>query len=103
MSALGMPTPAEETELARRIRLLALEQWGERRLTTLVGRHPSLVAALEKVMHFAQAEGPLLLSGESGTGKELFPPAVYLLSPRRRKPFIAVNCAQYGDGQLIAS
>ncbi|HEU4559390.1 MAG TPA: sigma 54-interacting transcriptional regulator [Longimicrobium sp.] len=103
MSVLGMPTPAEETELARRIRLLALEQWGERRCTTLVGRHPSLVSTLEKVMHFAQAEGPVLITGESGTGKELFAHAVYLLSNRRRKPYIAVNCAQYGDGHLIAS
>jgi len=103
MSALGMPTAAEETELARRVRLLALEQWGERRPTTLIGRHPSLVSALEKIVHFAQAEGPVLLTGESGTGKELFAHAVYLLSARRRKPFIAVNCAQYGDGQLIAS
>jgi transcriptional regulator with GAF, ATPase, and Fis domain len=103
MSALGMPTAMEETELGRRVRLLALEQWGERKPTTLIGRHPTLVSALEKIVHFAQADGPVLLSGESGTGKELFAHAVYLLSTRRRKPFIAVNCAQYGDGQLIAS
>jgi transcriptional regulator with GAF, ATPase, and Fis domain len=94
---------AEETELARRVRLLSLERWGERREAVLVGQHESMVSLQDRVSRFAQAGGPVLITGETGTGKEIFARAIYLLSPRNKKPFFSVNCAQYTESQLIAS
>lgn len=35
----------------------------------------------------------VLLLGESGTGKEMFSQAIHKASPRREKPFLAINCA----------
>lgn len=96
-------TAAAETELARRVRLMSMERWGERRETVLVGQHESIVALQDRVQRFAQASGPVLITGETGTGKEIFARAIYLLSTRARKPFFSVNCAQYSESQLIAS
>lgn len=36
---------------------------------------------------------PVFLAGESGTGKDLFAQAIHNASPRKGKPFIAINCA----------
>jgi two-component system response regulator AtoC len=35
----------------------------------------------------------VLITGESGTGKELIARSIHILSPRKDKPFIAINCA----------
>jgi transcriptional regulator with GAF, ATPase, and Fis domain len=96
-------TGADETDLARRVRLMSMERWGERRETVLVGQHESIVGLQDRVHRFAQAGGPVLITGETGTGKEIFARAIYLLSTRSKKPFFSVNCAQYTESQLIAS
>ena len=41
----------------------------------------------------AQGEATILIRGETGTGKELVAAAVHALSPRKRGPFRAINCA----------
>jgi DNA-binding NtrC family response regulator len=59
----------------------------------IVGSHPRLRAALRLLERVAATETTVLLTGESGTGKELFARALHALSPRRRGPSLAVNCA----------
>ena len=59
-----------------------------------------IVAASEKMLHVcriiekvAPTNATTLLLGESGTGKEILARAIHSLSPRVRKPFVAINCA----------
>lgn len=47
----------------------------------------------ELAARIAVSSSTVLITGESGTGKELFAQAIHHASPRRRGPFIAVNCA----------
>ncbi|NCC05490.1 MAG: sigma-54-dependent Fis family transcriptional regulator [Proteobacteria bacterium] len=59
----------------------------------IIGRSAAMRSLFATLKQVARASGPVLITGESGTGKDLAARAVHLESPRRDKPFIAVNCA----------
>ncbi len=61
--------------------------------TGILGEHPGVQEVLIKIEQMAPVSSTVLVQGESGTGKELVAKAIHELSPRRGKPFIAVNCA----------
>ena len=52
--------------------------------------------------HVAPRSVPVLIEGESGTGKELLARAIHKASPRKGKPFIAINCGSI-PSELIES
>lgn len=60
---------------------------------TIIGRHPTVRAALRLLDRVAKTNSTVLLTGESGTGKELFARALHGLSVRKEGPFVGVNCA----------
>ena len=59
----------------------------------IIGRSPVMLNLLETVERVAGSEATVLLWGESGTGKELIAGAIHHNSPRRRSPFVRINCA----------
>jgi DNA-binding NtrC family response regulator len=62
-------------------------------LEQIVGRAKPMLEIFDVIRHVAPTRATVLISGESGTGKELVARAIHQLSPRRDRPFIAVNCA----------
>ncbi len=60
---------------------------------TLIGSSPAAEKVRKLISQVATTETTVLLTGRSGTGKELAARMIHDLSPRRAKPFIAVNCA----------
>jgi len=62
-------------------------------LDALVGASPAMNALKQRASRLAPLSAPLLILGETGTGKELVAQACHHLSPRRRAPFLALNCA----------
>jgi DNA-binding NtrC family response regulator len=61
--------------------------------TGILGESPSIQEVLVKIEQMAPVTSTVLIEGESGTGKELVARGIHDLSPRRGKPFIAVNSA----------
>ncbi|NUN96360.1 MAG: sigma-54-dependent Fis family transcriptional regulator [Candidatus Omnitrophica bacterium] len=58
----------------------------------IVHRCESMRRVIGRARKVAPRNVPVLILGESGTGKELLARAIHDTSPRRDRPFIAVNC-----------
>jgi two-component system response regulator HydG len=66
----------------------------------IVGRSAPMRALLERMSRVAPTDTTVLITGETGTGKELVARGVHALSPRAKKPFVAVNCSALAEGLL---
>lgn len=66
----------------------------------LVGHSTALVRAVDRARQVAGIDADILIQAESGTGKELLARMIHGLSPRRDRPFIAVNCAAFPETLL---
>ena len=66
----------------------------------IVGRSPAMRKVFEILPDIAASNSTVLIEGASGTGKELFARAIHNLTPRKKKRFVAVNCAALPDSLL---
>ena len=61
-------------------------------------------SVMEKLIQTAEkysyADSNILIHGETGTGKELFAQSIHNSSPRRKYPFVAINCAALPENLL---
>ncbi|MGJ0635781.1 two-component system response regulator GlrR [Xenorhabdus bovienii] len=73
-------------------------QWCEQ----IVTRSPLMLRLLEQAKMVAQSDVSVLINGQSGTGKEVLAQAIHRVSPRVKKPFIAINCGALPE-QLLES
>src|SRR5260221_9950254 len=62
-------------------------------LGSLVGPSRKMQEIFRLIEMVAPSTASVLITGASGTGKELVARTIHELSPRRPKPFIAINCA----------
>jgi PAS domain S-box-containing protein len=79
---------------------LRRELSGRTRVGDLVSRSECMQRVFDLVPAVAASASTLLVQGETGTGKELLARAVHDLSPRRKRPFVAVNCGAFPDTLL---
>ncbi|HMJ59819.1 MAG TPA: sigma-54 dependent transcriptional regulator [Gemmatimonadales bacterium] len=84
--------PADPTEVTATVRRL-IERRKLQQRTGILGESAPIQEVLVKIEQMAPVTSTVLIEGESGTGKELVAKGIHDLSPRRGKPFIAVNCA----------
>ena len=82
----------EKSETLREVQVLRrkLKQLGA---TDFIGQSAAIRRVFELIEKVAPAKASVAITGESGTGKEMVARSIHNLSPRREKPFIAINCA----------
>jgi DNA-binding NtrC family response regulator len=88
----------EREALKRENLLLAGEVRGQDQ--PIIGHSEKILNAIDVVRRAAASSSTILLLGESGTGKEVFARAIHQWSPRRDKPFVAINCVALSEEPL---
>jgi two-component system, NtrC family, response regulator GlrR len=66
----------------------------------IITRSPLMEDKLSQANMVAGTDARVLITGESGTGKELLARAIHKASPRRNKPFVAINCSAMAENLL---
>jgi PAS domain S-box-containing protein len=94
----GVETFRDISELQR----MRKELQGIATLEDIVTKSRRMARMLEMLPKIAASGSTVLILGESGTGKELFARAIHNQSPRKKGPFVAVNCGAI-PGELLES
>nr|HEX4318892.1 sigma 54-interacting transcriptional regulator [Kofleriaceae bacterium] len=75
------------------------------RLVGLLGGSPAMRRMYPLIEHCAHNASTVLVRGETGTGKELVAEAIHELGPRRRAPFVVIDCgalsAELAESELF--
>ncbi|AXR07509.1 PEP-CTERM-box response regulator transcription factor [Salinimonas sediminis] len=78
-------------------RILAKSRPGMGRI---IGNSDAIQTVVRRAEKIAGTDISTLLLGESGTGKEVFARSIHEHSPRKDKPFVAINCASIPENLL---
>ncbi len=76
----------------------AVENWYS--FGNIIGKSKVMQDVFETIRKVAPSTATTLIEGESGTGKELVAKSIHFNSPRKDKPFVAVNCSALAETLL---
>ncbi|MFN4257910.1 MAG: sigma 54-interacting transcriptional regulator [Gemmataceae bacterium] len=91
---------AEKRQLSRANRELKQQLDEKFGFEGVVGNSPRMHEIIAKLKAVAATSATVLIQGETGTGKELVAKAIHTNSPRKNKPFVAMNCTALNENLL---
>ncbi len=90
---LAVRKAAERSAILRENLQLRQQLYDRFRMEGIIGRSPRMHEVVNLLKRVSGSPATVMLRGESGTGKELVARAIHYNSPRRSRPFTALNCA----------
>jgi two-component system, NtrC family, response regulator HydG len=63
----------------------------------VIGNSPQMHDVVMRLQRIAPTDATVLIQGETGTGKELVAKAIHQNSPRKKRPFVPLNCAALSE------
>jgi two-component system, NtrC family, response regulator HydG len=66
----------------------------------VIGNSPQMHEVVDRLRRIAPTDATVLIQGDTGTGKELVAQAIHQNSPRKNRPFVALNCAALSENIL---
>ena len=90
----------EKSRLVIENQYLRQQLHGRYRFTNIIGTSQAMQYVFTCMQKVVETESTLLILGASGTGKELVAKAIHYNSPRKEKPFIAINCGAIPEDLL---
>ncbi|MDZ4657353.1 MAG: sigma-54 dependent transcriptional regulator [Bythopirellula sp.] len=63
----------------------------------VIGNSPQMYEVIDRLRRIAPTDATVLIQGDTGTGKELIAQAIHQNSPRKARPFVALNCAALSE------
>lgn len=90
----------DKAKLQHRIGELESKVVSKYSFDAILGQSKAINEAISLSRKVAATDTTVLLLGETGTGKEVFAQAIHYESPRKMKPFVAVNCSGFNHELL---
>ena len=81
----------ENKNLRSEIQILKNQLKEKFKIDSFISQSPKMEEVLSVGARAADSKATILITGESGTGKEVLAKSIHYVSPRKDKPFIAVN------------
>ncbi len=66
----------------------------------VIGNSPQMHEVIDRLRRIAPTDATILIQGDTGTGKELVAQAIHQNSPRKKRPFVGLNCAALSENIL---
>jgi two-component system response regulator AtoC len=99
-SLLAIRRAAERQRMRRSAELLRRELQQAAGNRPVVAASTPMIELLELIERATSFEAPVLLLGETGAGKEGLARVIHAQSPRRHRPFVAVQCSSAPEDEL---
>ncbi|MBL8721264.1 MAG: sigma-54-dependent Fis family transcriptional regulator [Myxococcales bacterium] len=98
--ALALDRAVQHRALREEVKRLRKAAGGATVFEEMLGDSAPMQEVYRLLSRIAETDASVLVTGESGTGKEVVARALHRRSPRRDRPFVALNCAAMPEALL---